>query len=92
MDNLEQIKKKMETTEFMDKNRARVLAQKDLAITQETHERLVDELRVDRRTQKDEIERIKKSEERISILTIYYTSRQRIQRSRQGLRADSAKI
>lgn len=66
MQDIGDIKKKQEAMEYLEKNRARELAQKDLAITQETHERLVDELRVDRRTQKDEIERIKKKDDKLS--------------------------
>ena len=90
MDNLEQIKKKMENAETADKNRAWALAQKDLAITQETHERLVDDLRIDRKTQKDEIERIKKSEERLSTHLPYWHYRQGVQGGRAGPRAHAA--
>lgn len=60
------VRKQYEQTEFLDKDKARSQAQQDLAITQETHERLVQELRGDRRTQKEEIDRIKKQEDKMS--------------------------
>ncbi len=67
MKKLESLRNKQEADEFADKNKARIVAQQDLAITEETHKRLVEELRGDRKTQKDEIERIKKKEDKLSM-------------------------
>eukprot|EP00826_Nyctotherus_ovalis_P036940 TRINITY_DN3324_c0_g1_i12.p1 TRINITY_DN3324_c0_g1~~TRINITY_DN3324_c0_g1_i12.p1 ORF type:complete len:452 (-),score=152.21 TRINITY_DN3324_c0_g1_i12:528-1838(-) len=64
--NVESLKTQQEANEFLEKNRARLMAQKDLAITEETHKRLVEELQDDRKTQKDEIERIKKKEDKLT--------------------------
>jgi len=67
MKKLESLKSKQETDEYLDKNKARLMAQKDLAVTEETHKRLVEELRGDRKVQKDEIERIKRKEDKLSM-------------------------
>jgi len=67
MKKIQSIENQQKADELVEKNKARLLAQKDLAITEETHKRLVEELRDDRKTQKDEIERIKKKEGKLSI-------------------------
>ena len=66
LEKLKTMKTQQDANELVEKNKARLLAQKDLAITEETHKHLVEELREDRKTQKDEIDRIKKKEDKIS--------------------------
>ncbi len=63
---IEQLQSQQKSVELIEKNKARVLAQKDLAITEETHKRLVEDLKDDRKVQKVEIERIKKNEDKLS--------------------------
>eukprot|EP01022_Parablepharisma_sp_SALTPOND_P018553 TRINITY_DN3044_c0_g1_i1.p6 TRINITY_DN3044_c0_g1~~TRINITY_DN3044_c0_g1_i1.p6 ORF type:complete len:449 (+),score=95.49 TRINITY_DN3044_c0_g1_i1:101-1348(+) len=66
MKKINSLKSQKEADEVLEKNKARLLAQKDLAITEETHKRLVEDLQIDRKTQKDEIERIKRKEDKLS--------------------------
>jgi hypothetical protein len=65
---IDELKNQHSETEILEKNKARSQAQKDLVITQETHELLVQELRGDRKTQKEEIDRIKKQEDKLSMI------------------------
>eukprot|EP00831_Metopus_contortus_P068102 TRINITY_DN6084_c0_g3_i1.p1 TRINITY_DN6084_c0_g3~~TRINITY_DN6084_c0_g3_i1.p1 ORF type:complete len:292 (-),score=57.82 TRINITY_DN6084_c0_g3_i1:257-1132(-) len=53
--------------EFEHKKLSRDQAQKDLAYTQDNHERLVEELLGDRKTQKEHIDKMKKAEERLHV-------------------------
>jgi len=64
--NVESLRTQQQADDLLEKNKARLMAQKDLAITEETHKRLVEELQDDRKIQKDEIERIKKKEDKLT--------------------------
>lgn len=64
----EEMKKDFEKFDIEEKLKARSQAQRDIKITQETHEKMVQDLRLDRQTQKEEIERIRKQEDKISRL------------------------